>query len=164
VAGSPLPWTGDYLDGLGNRLSMIAYANPQDLDDERRRGDGFGLVRFAKHSGQVTFECYPRFSAGEQYPGWPITGQADDNDGRSPVAWLPELVVSGAERPVVQVVTAAGEVLYTVRARSARFQPPVFAEGAYTVKVGRDRPDVVTLDAVRAAPTREAAGSRAVQL
>ena len=31
VAQSPLPWTGDYLDGLGNRISMMAYANPPDL-------------------------------------------------------------------------------------------------------------------------------------
>ena len=28
VPGSPLPWTGDFLDGLGNRISMMAYANP----------------------------------------------------------------------------------------------------------------------------------------
>ncbi|MFZ9345379.1 MAG: hypothetical protein ACO268_09555, partial [Opitutales bacterium] len=28
VVGSPLPWTGDFRDGLGNRISMIAYANP----------------------------------------------------------------------------------------------------------------------------------------
>ena len=25
---SPLPWTGDYFDGLGNRITMLAYANP----------------------------------------------------------------------------------------------------------------------------------------
>lgn len=28
VPGSPLPWTGDYEDGLGNPLTMLAYANP----------------------------------------------------------------------------------------------------------------------------------------
>ena len=25
----PLPWTGDYLDGFGNRITMHAYANPE---------------------------------------------------------------------------------------------------------------------------------------
>ena len=28
VPDSPLPWTGDFKDGLGNRISMMAYANP----------------------------------------------------------------------------------------------------------------------------------------
>jgi hypothetical protein len=28
VAGSPLPWTGDYLDGFDNKITMVAYANP----------------------------------------------------------------------------------------------------------------------------------------
>ena len=27
VPKSPLPWTGDYEDGLGNKISMVAYAN-----------------------------------------------------------------------------------------------------------------------------------------
>ena len=99
LPGSPLPWTGDYLDGLGNRISMLAYANPEDLEDEKKRADGYGLVRFDKRTGQVTFECWPRFSQGEQFPGWPITVRNDDNDGRRPVAWLPELIIEGAERP-----------------------------------------------------------------
>ena len=163
VPGSPLPWTGDYLDGLGNRISILAYANPADMDDERRRGDGTGLVRFNKRTGEITFECWPRFSE-EQYSGWPITIRNDDNDGRRPVAWLPELVVDGAERPVVRVIADdSGEILYTFRARANRFQPPVYAEGTFTVKVGRDRPDDVTLAGLEAA-SREAAGQRTVRL
>lgn len=164
VAGSPLPWTGDYRDGLGNRLTMLAYANPADLEDERRRGDGFGIVRFDKRSGRVTFECYPRFSQGEQYPGWPITVEAAANDGRTPVAWLPTLVVSGTARPVVQVVAANGEVVYTQRASGPRVVLPVFAAGAYTIRVGRDRPDGITLTNVAAAASEAAAGARAVTL
>jgi hypothetical protein len=164
VPGSPLPWTGDYRDGLGNRLTMMAYANPTDLTDERRRGDGFGIVRFAKGTGRVTFECYPRFSQGEQYPGWPIEVDADANDGRTPVAWLPTLVVEGVTRPVVQVVAGDGEVLYTVRARDARVSLPVYAEGRYTVRVGRDRLDGVTLADVDAAASEAAAGTRRVVL
>jgi len=163
VAG-PLPWTGDYLDGLGNRMTILAYANPEDLKDERRRADGYGMVRLNKRSGQVTFECWPRFSEDAQFPGWPITVQGDDSDGRQPVAWLPELVVEGTPRPVVQVVAeATGEILYTVRARDARFQPPVYASGTYTVRVGRDRPDGPRLTGLRGT-ARAAAGSRAVKV
>jgi hypothetical protein len=35
VPNSPLPWTGDFKDGLGNLISMLAYANPEDIQDEK---------------------------------------------------------------------------------------------------------------------------------
>ncbi len=162
VAGSPLPWTGDYLDGLGNRIFMMAYANPEDLADEKKRADGYGLVRFNKRSRQVTFECWPRFSQGEQFPGWPITVRTEDNDGRLPVAWLPELRFENVERPVVQVIIeTSGEILYTVRVQGTRFQPHVYSQGLFTVKVGRDRPDGFTLNGLKAVAT--AAGAKPVK-
>ena len=79
VPGSPLPWTGDYEDGLGNKISMVAYANPEDRRDERKRGDGYGIARFDFTRDTITFECWPRFpvvgadGAACQYPGWPVT-------------------------------------------------------------------------------------------
>ena len=147
VAGSPLPWTGDFLDGLGNKMSIMAYANPPDIKDERQRADGYGLVRFHKKTRRITFECWPRFSDAKlgdkaQFPGWPITVAMDDNDGRKPAAWLPELIFEGTARPVVQVIAdQTGEILYTVRVAGTRFQPPVFSQGSFTIKVGRDRAD-----------------------
>jgi hypothetical protein len=165
VAGAALPWTGDYVDGLGNRIFMMAYANPEDTADERKRGDGYGLVRFDKRSGQVTFECWPRFSRGGQFPGWPITVNMSDNDGRRPVAWLPELIFENGERPVVQVLAeASAEVLYTLRVQGTRFRPPVYSQGSFTVKVGRDRPDAVTLNGLKATATAGAAGVRTIKL
>ena len=165
MPGSPLPWTGDYRDGLGNRISIMAYANPQDLKDERKRADGYGLVRFNKRSGQVTFECWPRFSQGEQFPGWPITVRNDDNDGRRPVAWLPELVIEGADRCVVQVIAdAGGDILYSVRVRGNRFQPHVYSRGSFTVKVGRNRPDGAMLAGLTASTSRDAAGKKRIKL
>jgi hypothetical protein len=62
VPDSPLPWTGDFHDGLGNKISMLAYANPPDITDERQRADGYGIARFDKKNRTVTFECWPRFS------------------------------------------------------------------------------------------------------
>ncbi len=150
VPDSPLKWTGDYRDGLGNRITMLAYANPEDRTDELKRADGFGVVRFDKQNRTITFECWPRFAdvnQGDtaQFPGWPITVNMRDNDGRSPVGHLPELVVSGASQPVIQVKNEqGGEILYTVRAAGQRFRPPVYADGTYTVKIGRDRPDLKT--------------------
>jgi hypothetical protein len=147
VPGSPLPWTGDFKDGLGNKLSMMAYANPPDIEDERQRGDGYGVVRFDKKNRKVTFECWPRFSDAKegdkaQFPGWPITVSIDDNDGRQVAGHLPMLVFQGAKNPVVQVIDdSTGEILYTLRVQGDRFQPRVYKAGRYTVKVGRDKPD-----------------------
>lgn len=69
-----LPWTGDYLDGFGNKITMYAYANP----DGPANGAGYGLIRFNTKSKQVTFECWPRSADvttpdAQQFEGWPFT-------------------------------------------------------------------------------------------
>ncbi len=146
VVGSPLPWTGRFKDGLGNRIRMLAYANPEKIADERERGDGYGLVRFDKRKRKITFECWPRFAdarSGQwsQYPGWPITVDMRDNDGRQAKAYLPELVFPDGVQPVVQVRSeATGEVISTLRVTTPKYQPVVYADGQYTLSVGRDRP------------------------
>lgn len=151
VVGSPLLWTGDYLDGLGNKIHMMAYANPEDRRDETKRADGYGLCRFNKRDRTVKVECWHRFADvrdgdGAQFPGWPITVHMEDNDGREPIGYLAELSVSGIARPVVQVIyEPTGEVVYTVRAKSNRFRPPVYQAGKYTVRIGQDKPDGKTL-------------------
>ena len=161
VAGSPLPWTGDFLDGMGNKISMLAYANPPNVQDERQRGDGYGLAKFNKKQRTVTFECWPRFASVRdgnkaQFPGWPVTVNMDDNDGRKPTGWLPELIVSGAKHPVVQVIEEpTGEVLYTVRTVGTRFRPPVYSAGPFTLKVGRDTPDGPTQRALSPGPQKD---------
>ena len=71
---SELPWTGDFLDGFHNKISVHAYANP----DAASAGAGYGLVRFNKAKKEVTFECWPRFedvskADASQFPGWPKT-------------------------------------------------------------------------------------------
>ena len=73
-----LPWTGDYLDGLGNKITMVAYANPENSSE----GSGFGVIRFHKSTREVTFECWPRDvfvleKDAAQFPGWPLTVQVD---------------------------------------------------------------------------------------
>lgn len=152
-----LPWTGDYLDGLYNKITMMAYANPElgdiavmqeyQRDPSVNLGDGYGLIRFDKTARTITFECWPRFADArdgddEQYPGWPITLKMEDNDGRTVYGYLPELVFDNLENPVVQVIKESNnEILYTVRVRGDRFRPQVYDEGSYTVNVGRDHPD-----------------------
>ena len=170
VPNSPLPWTGDFLDGLGNKISMMAYANPPDIKDERQRADGYGIVRFDKKTRTIRFECWPRFSDAKQgdsaqFLGWPITIKASDNDGRKPVAYLPSIEIEGAKNAVIQVVAeASGEILYTYRTDGTRFQPAVFAPGKYTLKIGIDRADRIVLKDLQAANSPEDAGRKSVVL
>ena len=57
--------------------------------------------------------------------------------GRQPAAYLPRLTVVGMHDPVVQVTEdATGEVVYTLRIAGDTVTLPVFAPGAYTVRVG----------------------------
>jgi len=72
---NPLPFTGDYVDGLGNKITMHAYANIVGPD---KLSDGFGIVRFNKKEKSVTFESWDRFTdvtkkGAQQMPGWPRT-------------------------------------------------------------------------------------------
>jgi hypothetical protein len=69
-----LPWTGNYLDGFNNKLSMIAYVNPES----NSKGSGYGLIRFNKKNKTTTFECWPRYvdvkkTDALQFEGWPVT-------------------------------------------------------------------------------------------
>ncbi len=148
VEGSPLPWTGDFLDGLGNPISMIAYANPPNRRDEQQRGDGFGVARFDKAAGTVTVECWPRFADtregdAAQFPGWPVTFQYRDNDGRKPVGYLaaPKILTEHPSAVVQVIEEGSGEILYTVRMRGADSRLPVYGPGTYTVRAGLETPD-----------------------
>jgi len=69
-----LPWTGDYLDGFNNKISMMAYVNPES----NSKGGGYGLIHFNKTDKTTTFECWPRYidvtkKDAEQFEGWPMT-------------------------------------------------------------------------------------------
>ena len=149
IPNSPLPWTGDFLDGLGNKITMHAYANPEDRSDEKKRSDGYGIVRLNKKTGHTVFECYDRFS-NKQFPGWPVSFNMRDNDGRKVTHRLPEMSFD-IKNPVVQVIEdASGEILYTTRIRSQKYAPEVFASGKYTVKIGKDKPEKVKAAGVEA--------------
>lgn len=69
-----LPWTGDYLDGFNNKISVMAYVNPENTS----RGGGYGFIRFNKTKKETTFECWARDADvtkanAAQFEGWPIT-------------------------------------------------------------------------------------------
>lgn len=136
---NPLPFAGQFYDGLGNKLTMHAYANPTP---ENYNAAGYGLVRFNKPRREITIECWPRHvdvtdPQARQYAGWPVTIGQLDNYSRRPLAYLPTLKVTGSSDPVVQVIDQyLDEVVYTLRINGREFRPPVFKEGTYTINVG----------------------------
>ena len=111
-------YTGEYLDGFGNKITCWAVANPEFGADPRDQEDkvqlttraaGFGIVRFNKPQREITMECWPRnvditSSDAKQYLGWPRTIRQLDNYGRKAVAYLPTLVFKKQVEPVVQIV------------------------------------------------------------
>ena len=136
---SPLPFTGRHYDGLGNKLTMQAYANPTKAN---YNAAGHGIVRFKKSDRTITMECWPRHTdvtaaSAKQYPGWPITIKQTDNYARKPLAYLPTIKVTGTNNPVVQIIDEyLGEVVYTIRIQGTEWQSRVFREAKYTVRVG----------------------------
>ncbi len=138
-------YTGRFHDGLANKITVWAVANPgaeENRDRLTTRAAGFGIVRFNKTRRTITLECWPRnFDVTDpktrQYPGWPKTIRQTDNYGRKAAAYLPTLKISGMEDPVVQVIDESdGQIVYTLRIKGREFRPKVFRKGKYTVKVG----------------------------
>ena len=146
ISDSPLPWTGDFEDGLGNKITMHAYANPENRQNELKRADGFGVARFNKRNRTITFECWPRFAKvtdGDkaQFAGWPVTVKMADNDGREIMGWLPKLVFS-EKNQVVQIENLkTKEILYTVRINGTTFQPKVYSMDPHEVRLGKNGPE-----------------------
>ena len=169
ISNSPLPWTGDFEDGLGNKITMLAYANPEDRNDELKRADGFGVARFNKKDQSITFECWPRFSKvsnGDQaqFPGWPVTFKMTQNDGRKVQGWLPKLTFTQPKQVVQVINEKTNEILYTVRVKGKSFQPKVYEKGNYSVKFGPDRPSKFALQNVLSSAKAKAAGSKKINL
>jgi hypothetical protein len=153
VEDSPLPFTGNFKDGFGNRFRMLAYANPSFARGmpEEERAEGVAIARFNKSDRTVTFECWSRFAdvndgPTAQYPGWPMTFPLESNDARDPNGcWLPEQTFD-IVNPVVQVIRESdGEILYTRRIEGNQFRAPVFAPGSYTLKIGKNHPETTVL-------------------
>jgi len=145
--GEDMPfYTGRFLDGFGNHMTVYAVANPEKTGREPAwlydKANGYGLLRLDKEKREITMECWPRWQDpaapdAAQYPGWPRTISVEDNYARPAAAHLPELEIRGMSDPVVQVVDeSTGDPVYTLRIKGNRFHPKVFKSGRYTIKVG----------------------------
>ena len=159
---TPLEKTGRYFDGFHNKVSVYAYANPDENRKNKYGGEwgaraaGYGVVRFHVADRKITMECWPRgvdvtAADAKQYPGWPITIDQQDNYGRQPRAWLPTIRVDGMTDPVVQVIDETyGDVIYTLRIKGSEFQPWTFRDGLYTVRIGEQPDNMKSLTGLKA--------------
>lgn len=138
-------YTGDYEDGFGNRMTVLAVANPQKTGRKPERlhdfSPGYGIVRVHRQSRTITFENWPRWAdprrGGKPNSGWPVTFHQLDNYGGRTAGYLPTIEVRGLNHPVIQVIRQDdGKMVYTVRAQGTSFRPKVFQKGTYTVRVG----------------------------
>ncbi len=145
-----LPDTGEYIDGLGNKIFVYAVANPTGTRHDHRyqqaqvKASGFGLCRFDTSARTIDVHCYKfltdvtKPNEAHEYPGWPITLTQRDQDGRTIAGHLPEVSVEGVENAVMMVHNqATGELVYCLRLRGNTVRPWVFdADAAYTVRLG----------------------------
>ncbi len=145
-AGGAPSFLGDFRDSFGHPMRVLACANPKVefrrdlLDRETDKSAGFGVARFHKQRREVTVECWPLLADPDdrsaQFETWPVTVSQLDSYGGAHAGLLPTLEVSGAQKPVIQVVSEKDdEVVYTLRAPGPSWQPFVFAAGKYTVRI-----------------------------
>ena len=79
----------------------------------------------------------------EQFEGWPITINMEDNFGKEAVAWLPEIQINGLKKPpVIQIIDEQiNEIVYTLRIKGFTFKPKVFNNGPYTIIISEPGTD-----------------------
>ncbi|MER7471379.1 alkaline phosphatase D family protein [Micromonospora sp. NPDC000018] len=95
--GNEHPYTGDFTDGFGNRLRVLAVANPkvsfadyrkgypsgQGLGDRTLKQEGYGIVRVRPATQEFVFEAWPwdrdpRAAQTRQFAGWPVRVPFDE--------------------------------------------------------------------------------------
>ncbi len=92
-----LPETGEYLDGLGNKIYVYAVGNPivpvakNRYEKAHEKGSGFGLITIDPAAKTYRLESF-RFlidatdgKAENQFPGWPLTIHQTENRGENRV-------------------------------------------------------------------------------
>jgi hypothetical protein len=136
-------YTGEYLDGFGNRVTVHAVSNPLFNGVApvtlHERAPGYGIVVFDRATRRINIANWPRWvdpsqSGARPYAGWPISIHQYDNG--MPRAHTLGEIRSDISAPVAQVIDQTnGEVLYTVRIPGQSFTPGVFRPGSYNVRL-----------------------------
>lgn len=138
-------YTGEYLDGFGNKVTVHAVSNPALVNFEPKaltqRAPGYGIITLDRATRKITVANWPRWvdvskPGARPYEGWPITIDQTDN-GLPRTGWkLDRVDAPGINDPVVQIIDqSSNEIVYTLRITGSSFTPSVFKEGVYTVRI-----------------------------
>lgn len=139
--GAP-KYTGEFLDGFGNRITVHAVSNPHAVKHEpaalMHRAPGYGIVTFDRRTRNLTIANWPRWvdatrPGAKPYEGWPMTIHQLDNGFPKEGTALKPVPRAGT---VIQVVERnTGEIAYTYRTEKANFVPMAPKKGTWEVKV-----------------------------
>ncbi|WP_040396338.1 metallophosphoesterase family protein [Aquimarina agarilytica] len=143
--GAP-EYTGEFLDGFQNKITMQATANPTIQHKKASGGKltttaaGFGVIRYHKNKREITFECWPRNvditnSTSKQYKGWPITISQFDNYKIDNGYKLP-LFKTSKNNQVITVLNETNDVVSSVRIKGSTYQPKTHKKGTYKIVIG----------------------------
>ena len=139
-------YTGDFLDGFQNKITVEAVANPSVKEIKEggklsTRVAGFGIIKYNKPDRTITFECWPRNvditdPNQKQYEGWPITISQFDNFNPRNYYELPKIQLSEDDQVVTVRKSTSREVISSVRTNGKIYQPKVIEEASYTIEIG----------------------------
>ncbi len=137
-------YTGEFRDGFGNRMTVLAVANPhRSMAEPTRQNElvtGYSTVTFSRNDRTIEMANWPGYAdpaKDKPFPGWPVTVSQADNYGRKITGWLPEVVTQGLSNPVIRIISEHnGELVYNLRIKGNSYQPGVFSYGAYTIEAG----------------------------
>lgn len=139
-------YTGNHIDGFGNKMTVKAVGNPHQMHKEpailHNRAVGYGMVTFNKKNRTIKTECFQRFKdpkeESSQYPGWPQTITQDDNYGRRAAGYLPMITIEGLDSPVIQIINEnTNTIEYSIRLNKNSYNAKIFDKAAsYSVRVG----------------------------
>ena len=136
-------YTGDFKDGFGNIMRVLAVSNPVFTGKKPARlydrATGYGIVRLNKQTRDITMECWPRLAdpkTDNQYKGWPITINQLDNFAQNRQWYLAEVRITGLENPLIQLVNELNhEIVSTIRIKGNTYMPKVLKDGRYSIIV-----------------------------
>jgi hypothetical protein len=145
-SSAALPYTGEFLDGFHNKVTMHAYANANDPENLENKAAGFVIAKFNKKDRTITAECWPRDAdlrkpGAKQFKGWPKVIPQTDNYNPSSWIKLGQLTFNKSN-PVIQLIDQQSkEVLYTLRIQGKSFIPHVPKGKDFLIKAGIDGAD-----------------------
>ncbi|MDO6518790.1 alkaline phosphatase D family protein [Zobellia uliginosa] len=144
--GAP-DYTGEYLDGFHNKITVHAIANPTHKDNTptenllNGRASGYGIIRFNKTTRKITYECWPRnvdmfAKDSKPYNDWPITFDQTDNFLIKDGYYLPTLKISIPDQVITVKDYYTSVVISSLRIKGTTYKPTVMYPGRYTIEIG----------------------------